>query len=159
MNGCRRTVAACVLALSSAAIGAEEIDEFSRANCFNNESISYDLFAPAWRGGVISHHFDTENGNAVHFVGHTAPIRCYGNQTNCPSTCTPQMQCIWPPITSNRMAAIHNVEDSVPVPGVTTRWRTKGYHNHTIPAPFPFPVYYVVETEAVDCNLRPKQFY
>lgn len=159
MNTISRLIAAGGLALISFVAGAEEVDQFSRANCFNNESISYDFFAPAWRGGVISHHFDSESGNAVHFVGHAAPIRCYGNQTSCPSTCTPAMQCLWPIITANRMAAIHNVEDGVPIPGVTSRWRTKGYHNHTIPAPFPFPVYYVVETEAVDCNFHFNQFY
>jgi hypothetical protein len=148
-----------LIAVATAA-GAEEVDEFSRANCFNNESISYDYFAPAFKGQVISWHYDTQNGNAVHYVGASNPVVCYGQYSNsCSATCTAAMSCRWPLLYQNRMAAIHNVQDGVPLPGLSTRWHTHGYHNHTFGYLYGFFVYYVAETDAVNCILHFDQFY
>lgn len=135
-------------------------DEFSRANCFNNESITYDFFAPPFMGTVISWHYDTENGNAVHYVGASNPTYCYGQPSNsCPSTCVASTGCYWPILTGNRFAAIHNVEDNVPLPGLSSRWRTEGYHTHYFGVIYGIPIYYVSWTNAVDCNLHFDQFY
>jgi hypothetical protein len=90
------------------AAAAEEQDEFSRANCFNNESITYDFFAPPFQVQVISWHYDGDNGGLVHHVGASDPIWCYGSFGACPSTCFPWMACGCGIIASTRMAAIHN---------------------------------------------------
>ena len=45
---------------------ADDVDTFSRANCFNNESITYNYFDPPESRGVFSHHF--KNGTRKHYV-------------------------------------------------------------------------------------------
>lgn len=140
-------------------MAAEPSDLFSRANCFNNESITYNYFAPPQWRAVISWHYDTHNNNAVHLIAHAKPISCFGQySSNCPTVCTPAMNCLYPLTQDTRHAGIHNVYDGVPIPGVTTRWRVHGYHNTTY-TNFGFPIGIVTQTDAVDCNLHLEQFY
>jgi hypothetical protein len=139
---------------------AEEWDEFSRANCFNNESITYDFFYGYLEGAVISWHYDSEADGEVHYVGHAPPVSCWGQSTiPCPTTCYPNTSCLWPIVRSDRLAAIHNVADGVPLPGLSTRWHTRGYHNHWFGWVYGVPIYFVTETDASDCNLHFDQFY
>jgi len=143
-------------------------DEFSRANCFNNESITFSIFS-TYDGNVISQHFDRDNGNTVHYVGASVPAFCYGwVSTACPTTCVESDLCLWEILYGrNRMAAIHNTEDAVAWPLFTqigavvqsSRWRVVGKHTHFLGYLFDEPIYYVATTEAVDCNLRLDQFY
>jgi len=50
---------------------ADEEDLFSRANCFNNESITYNYFDPPQLRAVFSHHF--KNGTRKHYVTENPP--------------------------------------------------------------------------------------
>ncbi len=155
-----------------AVLYADDVDQFSRANCFNNESITYDYFAPPWYGAVVGHHYDQWNGNHIHYVGHDDPIACYGNFNPppglCPSSpgwyedakCELWQQCFFPLGYSNAFKAIHNVSDNVGTPEIpVTRWRTVGLHNHYYGEFFGVPVQIVDQTEATDCNLHFNQFY
>jgi hypothetical protein len=134
----------------------EETDFFSRANCFNNETIAYDYFDPAQYRIVVSHHIDGENNNSVHYVGDKNPVYCYGDYSNsCPSTCTDATNCAWGWSLNTRHAAIHNSEDSVSLPFLSTRWSTKGYVATLLNGS------YTVAWSGLenDCNLHLDQFY
>ena len=153
-----------LFALSNASvlIAAEPADEFSRANCFNNESITYNYWDPPTQRGVISHHVDTDSGYAEHFKGSTDPVQCASGPP-CPTTCTTADACLWPVKWDTRHAAIHNFADGVPLPGISDRWSVHGVHVFVLwweMYPYPSPVSIKTYTGPVDdCNLHFDQFY
>lgn len=139
-------------------------DEFSRANCFNNESITFSVFT-TYDGNVISKHIDNEAFGEVHWTGGSLPVICYGFfSSNCPSTCYITTGCLYPILENRtRIAAIHNIADGVPFPTppwvTSSRWRVEGSHYNYLGMLFDEPFYFVTYTSATDCNLRFDQFY
>jgi len=143
------------------AFAAEPADQFSRSNCFNNESITYNYFdPPEWRT-VFSWHF--ENGTRRHYVTPNPPyiFGCYVgsggytmiNGLYCPHYLT----------SATRHAGIHGAfastepnPDGNLTPGITTAWSVEGVHTTYFPGA---GTYVVSRTYASDCNLHFEQFY
>ena len=137
----RRYCIAVLLMGISSIIFAEDVDMFSRANCVNNESITYNFFdPPEWRL-TFSTHVDTQNGNASHYVagGPLAYCDIYG--------------CWYYYELTTRADAVHWGEGGVP--GISTRWVAYGDHRHYYPG-IGFTAYF---TSANDCNLNFGQFF
>ncbi|WP_143186880.1 hypothetical protein [Microbulbifer donghaiensis] len=137
---------------------AEPADLFSRANCFNNESITYNYFDPPELRVVTSHHF--ENGVMKHYVTENPPVACSVGvgiiQT------VDGLYCYYVATLDTRHAGVHGAflssepnPDGTLIPGVTTKWSVTGYHT-TI---FPTGGYVSTNTSASDCNLHFEQFY
>lgn len=129
-----------VSTFATSATLADEVDMFSRANCANNESITYNFFdPPQWRL-TFSTHVDTQAGNSSHYVasGPLAYCDIFG--------------CWYYYEYTTRAAAIHWGEGGVP--GFSSRWVVYGDHRHYYPGVgfTHFP------TSAVDCNLSFDQF-
>ncbi|MEQ9003865.1 MAG: hypothetical protein RIE74_09890 [Pseudomonadales bacterium] len=161
-----------LLVLVPIVVVAEEADEFSRANCFNNESITYDFFAPPKQMVVISWHTDTNNG-VTHYAGSSDPIGCNGFlwppgvPNPCPkgnlvesSYCTFDQNCLYPYTWRTRHAGIHNLTDGVPLPGISSRWIVEGRHSYYLGSLFGIPIAVIQNTgPETDCNLHFDQFY
>jgi hypothetical protein len=70
------------------------------------------------------------------------------------------MECYWPIVSHNwRLAAIHNVQDDVSLPYLSSRWLTHGYHVAYFDFGMYGPLAIVTETDAADCNFHFDQFY
>lgn len=145
---------------------AEPADLFSRANCFNNESITYNYFDPPQFRVIFSHHF--KNNVRQHYVTENPPAR---------GTCRPGVNglhqvngqyCLHLETYRTRHAGVHGqFLSSEPNPdgdlnpgllglvGVLTPWRVDGIHTIVIPG----AGYVVRNTTATGCNLHFEQFY
>jgi len=135
-----KLVAVTLFASYGTATIADEVDMFSRANCINNESITYNFFdPPQWRL-TFSIHTDTQNGNAAHYVA-SGPL----------AYCT-WYTCWYYYEYTTRADAVHWGEGGTP--GFSSRWRTTGDHRHYY-AGVGFTHY---PTSASDCNLSFSQF-
>lgn len=148
-------VASIVLLYTSSAF-ADLTGHFSRANCFNNESITFIPLDPGHRA-VISWH--TESGT-THYAGDEDPVFC--SSPPCPTgnlledaRCEIGDNCLWPysyHTITGRWAAIHNTSgfDNE----TTTGWTVQGRHTQFFGSVFGVPVYYVTNSGPVtDCNL------
>ncbi|MFK8017021.1 MAG: hypothetical protein AB8G17_16470 [Gammaproteobacteria bacterium] len=125
---------------ASTAVVADEVDMFSRANCINNESITYNFFdPPQWRL-TFSIHFDTQNNYQSSYVASGPLAFCDF------SGCWYQYQY------TTRAAAVDWGAGGVP--GVSDRWFVNGDHRHFYPG-VGFTHY---PTAASDCNLSFDQF-
>lgn len=140
------------------AISAEPADLFSRANCLNNESITYNYFDPPEIRTVFSTHY--KNGVYKHYVTDANPVACS------PATGTVRtasgLFCVYSPHSATRHAGVHGAflstepnPDGNLVPGVTTAWRVVGSHRTM----FPWGGSVQVLTNATDCNFHFDQFY
>lgn len=146
---------------SETSFSAEPADLFSRANCYNNESITYNYFDPdEWRT-VISWHY--LNGTLQHYVTENPPYlpSCHpgtgGNHQVNGLLCGHQWEL------DDRQAGVHGAflssepnPDGDLTPGCAAgSWRTLGDHYTLTPG-----IGFVeVHTEATDCNAHPEQFY
>lgn len=162
MRDPERLILFLLLMLSTVAM-AEEADEFSRANCFNNESITYNYFdPPEWRA-VFSWHF--ENGIRRHYVTENPIV---------PSECNPNPNCAQGYCNMDGQACLHYITvatwhggvhglfnssepnpDGNLWPGFTEKWRSDGVHGWLVGGVFPWNTY----TSADDCNAHFEQFY
>jgi hypothetical protein len=119
---------------------AEEAEKFSRANCINNESITYNWWdPPVWRL-TFSYHQDLENNYAEHYVASGPFSHCdaYG--------------CWYLYENTTDASAIHVGEGGVPG---STRWATIGDHRTYLDWLGVFTYYW---TTARDCNIDFSQF-
>lgn len=148
-----------VTLLSVVSIDANAASHFSRANCWNNESISWSLISPQWRG-VFSHHF--LNGVKKHYVTENPPIY---------PSCVPGingnhevngLRCAYSMTKELRHAGVHGaVLSSEPnpdgnlSPGTTSAWSVTGYHTVWLK---PINKFLYSETSANDCNGEFDQF-
>lgn len=140
MSGWKSTVAVLSTLVATSAL-AEEVEKFSRANCANNESITYNFWdPPEWRL-TFSYHQDLENNYAEHYVASGPFSHCdiYG--------------CWYLYEHTTRAAAVHWGEGGVP--GVSTRWAVIGDHRTYLDWLGVFTYYW---TTARDCNLSFDQF-
>lgn len=146
----------CVLA-------AEDADEFSRANCFNNESITYNYFdPPEWRA-VFSWHFQL--GFRKHYVTENPIVpqecnefpQCHLGYCNMPG-----QMCLHYIMVDTWHGGVHGAfnssepnPDGLLPPGAVFSWSTEGVHGWLVAGVFPWNSY----TEADDCNLHFEQIY
>ena len=160
MKSLKKTACFPILcAMISSNIGAAEpADLFSRANCFNNESITYNYFDPPELRFVASHHF--ENGSMKHYVTENPPAVCWF-ATGSVKTVS-GLYCHYYATSNTRHAAVHGAfassepnPDGTLVPGVTTKWSVTGYHTTLLPT----GGYVRTVTNANNCNLHFDQFY
>lgn len=123
----------------SPSVLSEEVDMFSRANCLNNESITYNYWEPPQWRLTFSYHYDTDSGN-THYAasGPLAYCDIYG--------------CWYHYEYTTRAAAVHWGEGGTP--GVSSRWNVFGNHRHY----FPGVGFIHYSTSATDCNLSFDQF-
>ncbi len=134
--------------LFSTCVMAEEVEMFSRANCINNESITYDYFAlPQWRL-TFSEHIDHDqwgffNGVKFYFRHLVA---------SSPLSHCDFYNCWYFYEQTTRAAAIHIGEGGVP--GVSTNWGVKGEHWHYLT----HFGHVRLDSTASDCNLSYDQF-
>ncbi len=156
MTSIGRTLFLITLMMSTSAGVQAKSDQFSRANCGNNESITYDYFdPPQWRA-VFSHHF--ESGSQKHYVTENPAAICVRgvggyHQVN-------GRVCLHYPTYKTRHAAVHGLFlSSEPNPdgflSGTSDWSVLGYHATIIPR----VGYRRSVTSATSCNLRFEQFY
>lgn len=148
------------LGMSTLIGAAEPADEFSRANCFNNESITYNYWdPPEWRG-VYSWHYQL--GVKKHYVTENPPdiMTCYAGGAG--NHMVSGLYCLHYMTLATRHAAVHGAfassepnPDGTMVPGFSTDWYVEGVHAVWYPGFGGFNVY----TSASDCNLRFEQFY
>lgn len=135
-------------------------DQFSRANCWNNESLTFSLLTPPESRAVFSWHF--KNGVRKHYVTENpadpATCRISGGGFHQVSG----LYCFHHFTTKRRHAAIHGRflssepnPDGNLTPGTTSAWRTEGIHTLNLPGigGFSWP------TNARNCNLHYSQFY
>jgi len=160
MNKSRMVLIVTTLAAIPVSFAAENADRFSRANCFNNESITYNYFNPPKYRLVFSRHF--KNGDLKHYVTEGEPdwTTClpgfHGNhQVN-------GLYCYHFLYSATRQAGVHGAflssepnPDGNLFPGITSDWRVEGVHY----AKRRFGQIVSVDTEATDCNLHLDQFY
>lgn len=159
MNSGKVAVVALAFA-TTALLAAEPADEFSRAECFNNESITYNYWDPVeWRS-VYSWHF--LNGERQHYVTENPPAW---------ETCVPGFSgftqvngwyCFHFVTSQTRHAGVHGAflssepnPDGTMIPGFEYGWTVQGIHTTVIPG----VIYWIVHTTASDCNLHFEQFY
>ncbi|MDH5242032.1 MAG: hypothetical protein OEW73_14745 [Gammaproteobacteria bacterium] len=139
---------------------SESADHFSRANCWNNESLSWSLIQQQWRG-VFSHHW--KNGVKQHYVTENPPAypSCvlgvngdhdiYG------------FQCLYYVTKEYRHAGVHGgfLSSDDPHPDgdlslfTTTDWYVEGKHTTWIK---PINKFLFTATSAIDCNGEIGQF-
>lgn len=140
-----RSLIFSAVVIAGTTMAAEPADEFSRANCFNNESITYNYWdPPQWRA-VFSWHFDTHNGYAAHYVTPNQLAYC------------DYYTCWYYFFEATRHAAIHsgNEPNAGPIVWNSNRWFVNGKHDTLIPG----VAITTRWTSAQDCNLRLDQFY
>lgn len=141
-------------------IAAEPADLFSRAKCYNNESITYNYWDPAQWRTVYSWHF--VNGHRQHYVTENPPDI---------STCYPSaggyhqvngLYCQHFPTLQTRHAGVHGAflssepnPDGDLSPSGPQTWTVQGVHTTV----YPGIGYSVTHTSASDCNLHFEQFY
>jgi hypothetical protein len=136
---------------------ADMIGDFSRANCINNESISWWPSFPTYRA-VITWHYDTYLGDLLHFAGDEDPVFCATSP--CPTsnllndaTCWPWDNCGWTVHYGVWFPAVHSTNDAPGEPPGSPRWRVEGRHV-TMYSPPPWVVYATVASGPVNnCNL------
>jgi hypothetical protein len=130
--------------------------QISRANCLNNESITFQPTVPPMPLSVFSWHF--EHGIRRHYVTENAPTPdCAPNPPCHLGYCNTSGQyCLYYLRVGTRQAAIHGsiapseaYSDGPLVPGVTTKWSVEGVHGMLWLGAFPINFY----TSANDCNL------
>jgi len=144
-----------VLILAPLNARSDDYDYFSRANCFNNESITYNYWSPPEYRAVASQHYDTENNNAMHTTCDQLPVSCLLGQP-CPNSCTVLDQCMCGYTQNTRHAAIHMGEEgSLFNWPWSDRWFVRGGHSFWAPGAWP----YTYVTQATDCNGHLDQFY
>ncbi|GAB4194358.1 MAG: hypothetical protein Tsb002_25800 [Wenzhouxiangellaceae bacterium] len=147
-----RTILASITITSAAMVyAAEPADTFSRANCFNNESITYNYFdPPEWRA-VFSWHWDKRVNAWVHYV--TENPLAYCDAVTC-----------WHHFTlQTRHAGVHGMflssepnPDGTMLPGLNgMHWVVSGIHTTIVPG----VTYFQQGTSASDCNLHFDQIY
>jgi hypothetical protein len=145
---------------SSCLFAAEPADQFSRANCFNNESITYNYWdPPQWRG-VASWHF--ENGIRRHYVTPNPPVLSTCTVGSGGYTMMNGLYCQHYWTSATRHAGIHGAfastetnPDGNLTPGFSSSWSVQGVHGTLYPG---IAIVYQV-TNASDCNLHFDQFY
>jgi hypothetical protein len=144
---------------SRSALAAEPVDLFSRANCFNNESITYNFFDPPETRFVSSFH--SLNGNTVHYVTENPIFSCRPGLPGEVTTVSGQV-CLYTDSTQTRHAAVHGLfsssepnPDGNLFPGVTSAWSVRGFHVTVVPGVGDVGTV----TDASDCNLHFDQFY
>ncbi|CAA0121169.1 Uncharacterised protein [Halioglobus japonicus] len=157
-----RIVCAAVLAAAGIheVFAAEPADLFSRANCLNNESITYNYFDPPEMRGALSWHF--KNGIRKHYVTENpayAPTCAPGTDGNhqvnglmCSHLFT---MGTWHGGVHGAFNSSEPNPDGTLTPGVTTGWVTIGLHR-TLTYGVGVATTY---TLATDCNLHFEQFY
>jgi hypothetical protein len=155
----RKQIYAIATTLLCSSIGVAVADvtgQFSRANCINNESITYYPLGPYYDRGVISWHYDTDDGDALHYAGHDDPFSC-NTAPVCPTSgfgedakCWPANQCYWLVENAIWLNAVHNDSDD----GIVgDRWRVEGRHT-TIWTAYPYMTYTIYNSgPETDCNL------
>lgn len=129
----------------------------SRANCLNNESITFQPTVPPMPIAVFSWHF--EHGVRQHYVSENpiVPSECHPNPPCSLGFCNTSGQfCLHYFEVGTRQAAIHgsvapseSYSDGPLIPGVTTKWSVEGVHAMMWLGAFPINFY----TAAIDCNL------
>lgn len=152
---------------------ADWFGHFSRANCVNNESITF-MPGSWYEHAVISWHYipDEESDEEypdLHFAGDKDPIWC-SSFPNCPegnafedALCVPSDNCLWP-LTVNwpagRWAAIHSVVNLGLTAGkdfkVPLDWAVEGRHTIVYGWFYGIPIYQIFNTgPETGCNAGP----
>lgn len=135
-------------------------NHFSRANCWNNESISWTVVGGYHWRVVFSRHF--KNGTKKHYVTENPPVY---------PTCLPGfngnhqvngLSCSHWYTKELRHAGVHGAflssepnPDGTLSPGTTSAWSVQGVHHRWIKS---INKFLLTETEASDCNGVPGQF-
>lgn len=150
-----------IVVLAPSLSAADMTGHFSRANCVNNESITFTPLRTQFPAAVISWH--TPDWGLLHYAGHEDPNVCALQP--CPTnpnpledaTCYTHDFCGWPMTTnwSGRWAAIHNVSLSDQNNGFQTGpWTVEGRHVVYTGPLFGNPTAVVIESgPETDCNL------
>lgn len=146
--------------LATASTEADVTGHFSRANCINNESITFLPLAPLSMAVISWHKKPAPQYYEGHYAGDEDPVAC--SIPTCPTSpgwdedarCEESDNCLWTfsfHTLSGRWAAIHRVSG---LDSDASSWTSEGRHVIWLGEVFGIPLYQVIDSgPETDCNL------